>query len=212
MWHHNNQSSNHGRTFVKAELQKAAPKRGPCTGEITAGFLHLPHIHDRPRLRVNCVWVDLCVGTAWTSVSTEENEKVAYRPAIHQLQDRPGDSDYSRKGVVMFWGESSWLIYLSLSQVTVQDWPFLLAKNHSEHYKLWCLLVCVCVCVFSFFPPRFSLSLNNSGALLSAVEILDEILKCWNCTMEQRNCGTDMGRRMTRGRGVERSREAPDQQ
>lgn len=57
------------------------------------------------------------------------------------------------------------------------------AKIHTKNHKSKCLLVFVCVraCVLvcqTFFTPRFPVVLNNSATLLSALEILDEILKC----------------------------------
>lgn len=72
-----------------------------------------------------CMWGCVCVcgrGRNSRDVWLRKRRWVK-RAVIHQPQDRAGDSDYSsggRRGG----GQFSWLIYLSLPQVIVQEWPF----------------------------------------------------------------------------------------
>lgn len=66
---------------------------GLAPNETTARVLHLPAPnvpHLRPRSAER--------GAVGERLSVQET--AAYRPVIHQQQDRPGDSDDSRTGVV----------------------------------------------------------------------------------------------------------------
>lgn len=136
---------NHRGTLAKTEPQKSAPRADLWTGS------KWNHHRIPPSARPKCV-----CGCVWKSVSAQE--KVAYRPAIHQQQDRPGDGDYSRKGGEGRGGEGQFclLIYPSLSQVKVQDWAFhtfywpKITTSTINTGVYW--YFCVCVCFLSFHP------------------------------------------------------------